>query len=92
MLAEHIDKIEHAGACALIGGVIGTLLILLGAPVFAAILSAIYAGEVGAITKEWSDQIYKETSGGEGWSWMDFAADQVGIAIAAVWPYLMTLG
>lgn len=92
MLAEHIDKVEHAGACAIIGGVIGTLLILLGAPVFAAILSAIWSGEVAAVTKEWCDQARKEDNGGEGWSWTDFAADQVGIAIAAVWPYLMTLG
>lgn len=93
MLAEHIDKIEHIVACTLIGGIIGTLLILLGAPAFAAVIAAIYSAEVAAVTKEWSDQVMKESFGEcEGWSWADFAFDQIGVAIAAVWPWLMTLG
>ena len=32
------------------------------------------------VAKEWCDKVY-----GSNWSWGDFAADQVGIALAVAW-------
>ena len=81
-LIKHIglDGLKHMAVCLLIAGAIGTLLSLIGADYATTVVAAVYCGEVAAVTKEWSDQVYVRN-----WSWLDFGCDQVGIVLAIAW-------
>ena len=75
-----LDGLKHLVMCLIIAGAIGTFLSLIGADFATAAVAALYAGEVAAVTKEWSDQVYVRN-----WSWKDLICDQVGIVLAIGW-------
>lgn len=75
-----LDGLKHFAFSLLIAAIIGTFLSLIGANFAISVVSAVYAGEVAAVTKEWCDQIYASN-----WSWKDFICDQVGILFAFGW-------